>query len=402
MKITKKEFIEALGEKRGNEALLVLDKGDGKTDGEFDPEEYAKQVGPRMQHGTSFFEIGGEIEFLNAARAAANKKGLASAENFKQAEKIVGEAAKEALQSNSQAQEQAEGEFLAELLGSKAKKPITDAKLEAMFGKGNGVEDTFFKVKVPKDRRELATTLRHWHDSQRVSDEEVKRTKNQLDRLPQYFVAKEVLFYRAGELLLNPYNGGPGVIDPEGWVRGVAPIPILKNGQLIRSEVVLKFNLFQPELTIENDGPMQQREKLTVAEKIATLQEIAQQDPDYKNSVSSPNAVFTAFQKAANSGVALKLAGLTVPDSLRAFAKRISQEASGYENTITYEDDLTAATVINEVLVAIFANQVLPSDYKETKIDDVVRREYPIVVDGEKGEIVFEKHGAIWLINLAE
>ena len=240
-----------------------------------------------------------------------------------------------------------------------------------------GVTYDFSKVpaKDLENVKLVVNAFTNWHDASRVSNEDVKSARKALAAMSYRTVpGKNMLYFRLDEITsFHPHAGGPGVIAPDGSVRG----KIMTPGSSKPIEVT--FNLLADPIVLDLYRDPAEKPK-TPIEK---LQELAATNPEFAAMVASPEAVFATFNKAVTENDTIAAAMLFVPGSL---GKLIQQPD---------RDNLNVLLITG---LEPFKGFVLGEKLSEREEGGVTRHVYATRKGGETGTQEFERHGAIWLI----
>jgi hypothetical protein len=182
-----------------------------------------------------------------------------------------------------------------------------------------------------------------------------------------------MLYFRLDEITsFQRHAGGPGVIAPDGTVRGQISAP----GRGKPLEVT--FNLLADPIIINRY--MDPQAKTT--SPIERLQELARTDARFAAMVASPESLFVALMNAAQSDDTLTAALLFVPGSL---GKLIGQPDRDNLNVLTIVGlDSLKGVVLGEKVSESVEGGVTRCSYNSRKGDKTSTQE-------------FELHGNVWL-----
>lgn len=174
-----------------------------------------------------------------------------------------------------------------------------------------------FNAVPPQDRDRVKLVVQaftNWHDATVVTDADVSNARKAMREMSiRTTPGPGMLYFRLDEITsLHPYAGGPGVIAPDGTVRGRI------NSPAGGTSIEVTFNILANPIVINPYRDPSVKPK-SLIEK---LQELAKAQPELGAMLASPEALVAAMTKAAAEGDTAAVAILFVPGSLGKVAGR--------------------------------------------------------------------------------
>ena len=235
-------------------------------------------------------------------------------------------------------------------------------------------QDAYDLSQVPAEERKtrmaIISTFEKWHDTAAVSNENVRKTRDQLDTLSFNFNVKNSVFYNLRELSLERYQGGPGVIAPDGTVLGKTP-----------QGITVRFNILTNPVVLSNLPSEQKAPARPDANTIEGRQALAQMNPEFGEMLRSPESLISNFNKALQEQDSARLAALFVPGSPA--------------KAMNVDNDFVAVTALIRALTPF----PLDGKFEErVRPDGILERCYKYRDGNNESTQEFEKHGDIWLM----